>query len=216
MNSVGSLRCLVSGLGIVVGLVVWLPAAPAVGATAPRDVGASAFAIELGTGSLSPGALGGALGLGWAGRTVALGLGLEYTYSSLEGNTGPPPPKVIERQTLVGPWLRWAFVRSFDGRVDLIAAIDAGYDRRAITRKLDTNPMEERAAADGVTFRVGPGIRYWAHPQIALGFTTQLSVTALSGPLLALSSSSSLGSPDNKFDSVQVGLNGRFQLLALF
>ena len=63
---------------------------------------------------------------------------------------------------------------------------------------------------------MGPGIRYWVTPALAIGYTTQLSLSILSGPLLAFTQSTSLGSSTYDSTAVDVSLVGRFSVLAIF
>jgi hypothetical protein len=67
-----------------------------------------------------------------------------------------------------------------------------------------------------VIFRAGPGIRFWAAPWIAVGYTTQLSLRSISGPLLAVSPSSTLSLPTDEFSDDAIEMVGRFSVLAVF
>jgi len=51
--------------------------------------------------------------------------------------------------------------------VDLFGALDLEYSRQSITTKVDASFTPTGASADGVIFRAGPGIRFWAAPWLA-------------------------------------------------
>lgn len=187
------------------------PSSPMAAASAERG-----FALELSTGGLSS-IEDGALGLGWGSSRIAGGLGLAFRYSSLTGpNGGDSTPGLTETTIAVGPWLRFGIAHWLDGRADLAIAFDAQYTRQSVSTKISASPTRAAASANGVTLRVGPGIRFWATPRIAFGYTTQLSLISLSGPLLAFTQSTVLSSSTDQFDQVQIALVGRFSVLALF
>jgi hypothetical protein len=129
----------------------------------------------------------------------------------------PGTTELTQTSIAVGPWLRFTILRPLDGRVDLFGAFDAQYQRQSVTYRPDTSPGGGSASADGFSFRAGPGIRFWATPRIAVGYVTQLSMSNLSGPLLAVSPpSSTLGAATTDSSSTEVALVGRFQVLGVF
>jgi hypothetical protein len=175
---------------------------------APRGV-----AVELSTGGLS----GGAIGLGWGWGHFAAGVAFDVQHSSLTGpNQGSSSGELTQTAIALGPWLRWDMARALDGRVGLLAALDAQYSWQSITTKIDASPTPSDASASGVIFRLGPGIRFWATPWMAVGYTTQLSISSISGPLLAFTQSTTLGPSTYEFNQFQLALVGRFSVLALF
>jgi hypothetical protein len=193
-------------------------AAVALPEIAPAEPKASAFAatggaFELGTGGLA-GMLDGALGVGWQASTLTLGLAVDFRYTSLTEQMTLTPSRMVERTLAVGPWFRFPLARTFDGRVELVGAVDLQVVSRAVTRN-DGGPSGDDVTAWGVSARVGPGLRFWAHPHIALGYTTQWSFTRLSGPSLAFSSAVPPGISDEQVQ-VDTGFVGRFTFLAVF
>jgi hypothetical protein len=190
-------------------------------ATAPSSRNAAApggrrFAIELSTGGLSS-LEDAAIGLGWGSDRVAGGLSIAFRYSSLTGpSQGEATAELTETTMAVGPWLRFDVARWLADRAALEFALDVQYTRQSVGMKVDTNPARADGAANGVTARLGPGIRFWVTPGVAVGYTTQLSLIGLSGPLVAFSQSTTLGSSTSQFDEIQVALVGRFSVLALF
>jgi hypothetical protein len=136
------------------------PAEPA------REKISSALAIELGTGGLSA-PQGGALGIGWGSTTAVIGVAFDLRHSSLTGpGAGSSTP---------------------DGRVSLFGALDAQYAQQTTTvNNENIYPNRVTATASGGIFRIGPGVRFWATPRLAIGYAAQLQLSELSGPLLAL------------------------------
>jgi len=177
----------------------------------------SGFAVDLETGGLS-GSLGGTLGLGWGSRQVQGGVAFDVAHASLsEQQYGSDNNDELTTTALsVGPWLRFAAGHTLDGRVDLIASLDLQYTHRSSTLHTDTSVNGVSGAADGVVVRVGPGIRFWATPWLALAYTTQISFTYLSGPLAAFSPTSTIGPLNYSFGDSEVALVGRFGVLGLF
>ena len=174
---------------------------------------AKGFAVELSTGGLS----GGALGIGWGSGRFAAGVAVDIQHSSLTGpDQGTSTPELTETAIALGPWLRWDMARALDGRVGLLLALDLEYGRQSMTTKIDASFTASEASASGVIFRVGPGIRYWATPWMAVGYMTQLSISSLSGPLLAFTESTTLAPSTYEFNQFQLALVGRFSVLALF
>ena len=190
-----------------------VPASPPDAAPPPPVV--SGFAIELGTGGLS-GARGGSLALGWGWKDVAGGLSVDFSHAGLT-TTGQYAGggESTQNALAVGPWMRAGMGRALDGRVELAGAMDVQYARQSTTVRTSAAQSQD-ATANGVIFRVGPAIRYWVTPSIAIGYTTQLSVTFLSGPLLAFTQSTTLGSSTDDASSTDVSLVGRFTVLAIF
>jgi hypothetical protein len=181
-----------------------IPAAPPV---------AKGVAVELSTGGLS----GGAIGLGWGAGRAAGGLGFDFQHSSLTGpNEGTSTAELTQTAIAVGPWLRWDMARALDGRVGLLIALDFQYSWQSITTKTDVSETRANASASGVIFRVGPGLRFWATPWMAVGYTTQLSISSIWGPLLAFTQSTTLAPSTDQFNQFQLALVGRFSVLALF
>jgi hypothetical protein len=178
----------------------------------PLD-GPTGFAVELSTGGLA----GGALGLGWGWGRVAGGIAFDVRHSSLTSpDQGFSGNQLTETALALGPWLRCDLGRALDGRVGLAVALDLQYSRQSATAKFADNPTRADGSASGVIFRLGPGIRFWATPWMAIGYMTQISISHTSGPLVAYTPSTVLGPPTNEFSQFQFGLVGRFSVLALF
>jgi len=186
--------------------------------TWPPDGG---FALELGTGGLS-GTIGGALGLGWGSRRLQIGVAVDVTHADLSSND-PSDDNLGHAMTTafaVGPWFRWAMGQTRDGRVDAIGAIDFQYTRVSVDNRNGNTGIGNSGAANGIVLRAGPGVRFWATPWLALSYTTQVSFSQLSGPLVAFGGASNItqggGLLDINFEDTQFALVGRLSVLAVF
>src|SRR5204862_7243167 len=70
----------------------------------------------------------------------------------------------------IGPGARWAFLRSADGQIELLAVGDLLYRVSIAGGVVDTATNSTKSTTThGVAFGLGPGIRYWLHPQLAIG-----------------------------------------------
>ena len=177
------------------------------------------FALELGTGGLS-GTIGGTLGLGWGWRKFQFGVAIDATHADLSSEQSGSDNFGHLRTTAlaVGPWFRWTMGQTRDGRVDAIGAIDFQYKRMSLdTRNGDTGNGNS-GAADGIVLRAGPGLRLWATPWLAVSYTAQVSLTDLSGPLVAFTGAAgaSQGPLSYNFGDVEIALVGRLSVLAVF
>jgi hypothetical protein len=172
------------------------------------------LAIELSTGGLS----GGAIALGVGNPSIAGGVSVDYAYTKLGTSDQAASNSVsLKQSTLaVGPWIRCELLRGLDGRVALYGAFDVQYARRHLGQEFGPYTTALDATASGAMLRAGPGIHYWATPWLALGYTAQLYINYLSGPLQALNMVGGYGPPTEDYDSLEVGLAGRFTALALF
>lgn len=171
---------------------------------------ANGFAIELGTGGLG----GGSVGLGWGWARSALGVAVDYRRTDLSQNAADfVLPETIQTTLAVGPWARFEIAHAFDGRVGLLAAVDFQYSWQSHeSRSTGSNVQPVTNSLSGIVLRAGPGIRWWATPWLAIGYTAQLSFTSLSGKLPTGSPTSTPAS----LTETEVALAGRFLVLAVF
>jgi hypothetical protein len=159
--------------------------------------------------------VGGTISIGGGVKPVQGGIALDVATSSLSdesGNLGH-----LNSTTLaVGPWIRWTMVRALDDRVEMIGAIDLQYVHVSGSITPDTGLAPVSGSASGVGARIGPGLRFWATPWLALSYLTQLSFTDLTGPLFALSPGSTIGPASYNFEATDLHFVGRFAVLAIF
>jgi hypothetical protein len=172
---------------------------------------ANGFAIELGTGGLA----GGSVGLGWGWARSALGVAVDYRRTHVSQNESNfVLPETIQTTLAVGPWARFEIAHAFDGRVGLLAAVDFQYSWQSQESKStgSNNFQPLTNSLSGIVLRAGPGIRWWATPWLAVGYTAQLSFTRLSGSLAAATPTIAAASLSDS----EVALTGRFLVLAVF
>ncbi|HEY7372941.1 MAG TPA: hypothetical protein VIF57_12320 [Polyangia bacterium] len=193
------------------------PALTAPAEPPPREKISSALAIELGTGGLSA-PQGGALGIGWGSSTAVIGIAFDLRHSSLTGpNAGSSTPTSVETALAVGLWLRFNMLETADGRVSLFGALDAQYAQQTTTvNNENVFPNRVSATASGGIFRVGPGVRFWATPRLAIGYAAQLQLSELSGQLLAFTQDPAVAGDTSELTQAHFDLVGRFTVMALF
>src|SRR5262249_7057051 len=127
-----------------------------------------------GTGAIQVGALQGGIFAGYKLSRVIVGLGLELSRVATGDRTGNVSTSQADTAIYVTPGVRVAIVRTADKRVELFGSLDIG---------LGTTIHEESPAPMGpqpdqtvflLNYRLGPGVRFWAHPQFA--------ISAIAGP----------------------------------
>jgi hypothetical protein len=169
-------------------------AAPAVAAA--EEQAESGFALEASIGArfymLNTGGTG-ATGLpnvalpqvglmaGYKTGRIVLGLGLEFANNTASQAMTIPLTNTVVSQTtsdssfLIGPEFQAALLRSADNRVELIAdvALHFGHQFHEVTTSPATTGTT--AATDSnflLSYAVAPGVRFWAHPHLALQAVT--------------------------------------------
>ena len=178
----------------------------------------SALAVELSTSGFASGSLVGGLFVG--GRTATgliLGGLLDYNLLSVTASgTGGGADVTRSGQTLrIGAGARYSFVRSADRLVDLYGAADLSFEHVAaeVAPTVGSNPTES-VSASGFSLAVGPGLRFWVHPQIALGYAARLRLTYLSGVAGAFTTPET-DDPTNA-SATAIAFDGAFQILGVF
>ncbi len=172
------------------------------------DEDRTALAIELGTNGFASGALEGGLFLG--ARTsggIIIGAMLDYRSSSVTIHPGTDTITNASSAVRFGAGARFTFLRSADHRVELVGAVDAGI----VYATAETTGISD-ASASGLTIAAGPGLRFWVHEQIAIGYLARLRFTHLSGDAPALGGSVGDGSASGR----DVAFAGTFQILGVF
>jgi hypothetical protein len=134
------------------------------------------FALELNlgtqliaiTGVTNFDAIQGGFFAGYKISRVMFGLGLEIARvaSGTSGGGGGDTSKADTAFELV-PGIRVAIVRSADKRVEMFGQFDLGLG----TSLHDEHPNLAGTSPDVflLSYKVGPGARFWAHPQFAVG-----------------------------------------------
>src|SRR5262245_4760561 len=161
-------------------------AAAAVPAASYERAGTGGLAIELSAGGVSSGSIEGGLLLGLGVRGYVLGLFVDATR---EASSDPEPPNTSvtsSGSSRMGVAVRLPLVKTADGRVSLFAAGDVGFARRSVSLA-PANGSASTYSADGLTWSLGPGLRFWLTEHLSLAYVTRLRSTSLSGTAGALS-----------------------------
>lgn len=115
---------------------------------------------------------------------------------------------------LLGPGIQAAILRSKDQRIELIGAFQIGFGRTFTSISSDPAIPPQYGPENNVSnfhlaYQIGPGLRYWAHPQFALTVGS-----GISGDHLFFSQNNPSG---NKADQVNaVSLYGTLGALGVF
>jgi hypothetical protein len=101
------------------------------------------------------------------GRIIAgLGFDIERVASGTSGGMQPSTSRADTAIAFV-PGVRVALVRSSDGRVELFAEADFGFGHAFHDDSTVMNPPD--TSNFHFSYQLGPGLRYWLHPQFAIG-----------------------------------------------
>jgi hypothetical protein len=163
----------------------------------------SGFAVELGTSSFASGSLSGGVMVGaHTADGSILGIRLDYVDTTTKINSDSTS--------------RTAFSLGLAGRLsvaggrnglDLALAIDAGFDKaqlgEAPTISGGTKPLD----ASGVHVGLGPQIRYWVRPSIALGYLVEWTYASLTADSTDRT---------DKLEQTSSGISGTFTITGAF
>jgi hypothetical protein len=142
---------------------------------------------------VGPPALAPGLILGYKANRILIGLGFEFSNSTSNqtqqvtalNQTVTTSVTTSDSNFLIGPDFQFAMIRSADLRVELIgdAALHFGHQFHSVTTTItpspppNNNPTPPTDSNFLLSYRIGPGVRYWAHRHFALqavvGFTGQ-------------------------------------------
>jgi hypothetical protein len=131
--------------------------------------------------ALSVPELGAGLSAGYKVGRIYIGLGLEFDNSTTShsqtilGMTTSTSTSLSD--FLIGPDFQFAIVRSADQRVELIGdlALHFGHQFQSVTMTPAPPPVPNPPPTNSnllISYRLGPGIRFWAHRHFALQATT--------------------------------------------
>jgi hypothetical protein len=181
------------------------PAAPA---PAYERSGRGGFAIELSAGGLSSGSIQAGIVLGIGFNGFLFGLMLD-TMQSAAIPASTPGFETEAGSIRVGVAARMPLLRTADGRVSLFAGGDFAMTKR------DTIIANTAYHADGVTWSVGPGLRFWLNDHLSLAYLTRLRWTRLDGAGGALPDVGA-DPPDTQLSAKYTQYEGVFQFLCVF
>jgi hypothetical protein len=97
-------------------------------------------------------------------------LGLGFDLARVATGTSQPGGDTSQADTvfLFVPGLRVAIVRSKDERVELFGQFDLGLGTTTHEESPTPNNQPNRTRFN-LSYQIGPGVRFWAHPQFAIG-----------------------------------------------
>ena len=177
----------------------------------------NALAIELSTSGFASGSLAGGLFVGGriAGGPIVGGF-LDYGLESLTSSAGGADVTESKQHLRLGAGARYTFLQSADRRVDLLGAADLGfaYQSAEVPTPTGTTPTVS-VSASGFSLAAGPGLRFWVHEQIALGYVARLRLTYLSGGAGVFPPDMPTANPTES-SSTSIAFDGVFQILGVF
>jgi hypothetical protein len=126
---------------------------------------------------------------------VIFGIGFDLERVATGSNAGSGSPTVTNATTdiMFTPGVRVAIVRSADQRVELFGQFDLGFGTTVTDQNNNTSYFH-------LSYDIGPGIRFWAHRQFAVGAVTgvrgefEFDSTKQNGTNITTSTSSGLTS----------------------
>lgn len=132
--------------------------------------------------SLSLASLEGGLTFGYKTGRLMIGVGFDFTnvgqtstQESFDPDTGMPTgTEQVTRNTysfVVYPEIQVAIAQSTDKRAELVGGFSLGVGTWGQRRSNDTSTNDDDTDIR-LRWRVGPGVRYWVHPQIGMSVTT--------------------------------------------
>jgi hypothetical protein len=191
-----------------------VPAAEPEAPAAEGDDDRAAFAIELSTAGPASGALQGGLFLGGRlSKQLVLGAGIDIEHTSVDITTGG---SLSSTTFTLSPGVRYTFVSTNEGRVDLYGAGDAGIVYTSADVVIDGSMPAQSASTFGFTLAGGPGLRVWVFDHLAVGYLARLRLTHVSGGAGAAPGLAALLPPDTDVSVTTFGFDGTFQILAVF
>ncbi|MDJ0764974.1 MAG: hypothetical protein QNJ97_18475 [Myxococcota bacterium] len=89
-----------------------------------------------------------------------------------EGSAARDTDRMSYTIFLIAPGFRVAVFRSNDEKLDLTLQLDLGFGAHVMRNSSDRDDVDR---SFNFTYAVGPGLRYWIHPQFAIGAVGLLS-----------------------------------------
>jgi hypothetical protein len=168
--------------------------------------------------TLSSTAFQGGLFAGYKLDRIVVGLGFDIghvgTATKYAASSSQSSGSRGDTSFLLGPGIQAALLRSADQRIELIGHFQIGFGRTFTSISNDPAIPPQYGPENNVSnfhlaYQIGPGLRYWAHPQFALTVGS-----GISGDHLFFSQNNPSG---NKADQVNsVSLYGTLGALGVF
>jgi hypothetical protein len=189
------------------------PQPPGAPPPAYERAGDGGFAIELSAGGVASGSFQGGILLGLGMRGFVFGLFMDAWQSTTIPAADPSGFDSVGRSTRVGIAARVPMVRTSDGRVSVFAAGDLAIASRYVL--VNNAGATSSPHAEGVTWSVGPGLRFWLNDHLSLAYLTRLRWTRLEGAPAALPEVPA-DWPTVTVSARYTQLEGVFQFLCIF
>jgi hypothetical protein len=194
------MRALILAVALLVSSSSFAQAPPAdgqkrIGVVVEPHIGTTLFTFTANNTNGALGTLQGGFLVGAKIDRVIVGLGFDLARVATGANNGTGGPTVTTATTdiLFTPGVRVAIVRSADHRVELFGQFDLGFGTTVTDQNNNTSYFH-------LAYDVGPGIRFWAHRQFAVGAVTgvrgefEFDSTHVAGSNITTSTSSGLTS----------------------
>jgi hypothetical protein len=156
------------------------------------------------TASTLSGLQGGIFG-GYKIKRVIFGLGFDLARTASGTTTGNTTTTAATTTLLVTPGVSVAIVRSADKRVELFGQFDMGFGT-TVGDSVANGESIFRLAYD-----VGPGLRFWAHPQFGFG-----AMAGVAGMFAWDSHPATAGNPSTTTSSGLTSIFAQLQVLGVF
>ncbi|HEY2745769.1 MAG TPA: outer membrane beta-barrel protein [Polyangia bacterium] len=142
---------------------------------------------------------------GYKIKRVIFGLGFDIARTASGTSTGNTTTSSATTSVLFTPGVSVAIVRSADKRVELFGQFDMGFGTTL------GDAVAKGESIFRLTYDVGPGVRYWVHPQFAFG-----ALAGVAGAFDWDSRSATPGIPSTTSSSGLTSIFAQLQILAVF
>ena len=162
-------------------------------------------ATGTGTTTFSIGGVQGGIFGGYKIKRFIFGLGFDLSRVASGTSSGNTSTSTSNTSILFTPGLSVAIVRSADKRVELFGQFDMGFG---------TTVGDAIATGESVfrlNYDVGPGLRYWVHPQFAFG-----ALAGLNGGFMWDTRAANNGMPSTTSSSGLTSIFAQLQFMGVF
>ncbi len=142
---------------------------------------------------------------GYKIKRVIFGLGFDLQRTASGTSTGNTTTSSATTTFLFSPGVRVAIVRSADKRVELFGQFDMGFGTTV------GDAVANGESIFRLSYNVGPGLRYWAHPQLAFG-----ALAGVSGAFAWDMEKATAGVPSTTSSSGLTSIFAQLQVLGVF
>jgi hypothetical protein len=142
---------------------------------------------------------------GYKIKRVIFGLGFDLARTASGTTTGNTTTSSATTTILFSPGVSVAIVRSADKRVELFGQFDMGFGT-TLGDAIATGESIFRLSYD-----VGPGLRYWVHPQFAFG-----ALAGVAGAFSWDTRTATAGNPSTTSSSGLTSIFAQLQVLGVF